>query len=96
MAQRILWYAVMGILTLAVAFGSAYYVSARSSYHDCVDRNRNAQITDIALLDLATAAEIDGNKAEAEVLSRFRARREKLPGEPDCPRPPFTGEYPAR
>lgn len=96
LVRRIIWYAVAGIIMIAVAFGSAYYVSAKGSYHDCVDRNRNAQITDAALLDLAGAAEAGGDTEEAAVLNRFRARREKLPGEPPCNRPPFTREYPVR
>lgn len=90
--HQVLWYAVMGVLTVAVAFAAAYYVQAKGEYRVCVDRNAAAMVTSQALDNLATAAEASGDKEEAAVLHQFRARRDGLTT-PVCDKPPFTREY---
>jgi hypothetical protein len=91
-AKRILWYALMGVLTIAVAFGASYYVAAKGDYRVCVARNAGSSATNLALDELANAAQAEGDTKQAEVLHRFRVRRDGMIT-PVCNKPPFTREY---
>ena len=90
LVHQVLWYAVMGILTIAVAFGAAYYVQAKANYRDCIERNANAVGTNRALSKLAEAMAGGGDKVEAQVLSDFLDQRQDLP---ECDRPPLTRQH---
>lgn len=92
LARRVLWYTIMGMLTIMVAFGAAYWVQAKGEYRTCVNRNAVAAVTNMALDRLADAAATSGDPEEAKALHNFRDRREAV-GSIECNRPPFTREY---
>lgn len=88
--HRVLWYVVMGILTIAVAFGAAYWVTAKGDYRACVERNAAATHTNMVLSELADAEEQDNDPHSASVLRQFRRERSDLPS---CDKPPFTADH---
>lgn len=92
LVRRVVWYAVMGMLTFMVAFGVAFWVQAKGEYRTCVNRNAIAAATNDALDRLADAAQSSGDPDEAKALQDFRDQRENA-GQVQCNRPPFTREY---